>query len=66
MAIDLYHIIDTDFGGGHADSVVLIAWHLGIDKACVLALLLYQEYIGQAASLFFFFLVGQGAMMNDG
>ena len=42
-----YHIIDIDidFGGGDADSVVLIAWHLGIDKSCVLALalLLYQE-----------------------
>ena len=44
MAIDLYHIIDIDFGGGDADSaVVLIAWRLGIDKSCILALLLYQE-----------------------
>ena len=43
MAIDLYHIIDIDFGGGDADSVVCIASHLGIDKSCVLALLLYQE-----------------------
>ena len=43
MAIDLYHIIDIDFGGGDADSVVLIVWHLGIDKSCVLALLFYQE-----------------------
>ena len=43
MAIDLYHIIDIDFGGGDADSDVLIAWHLGIDKSCVLVLLLFQE-----------------------
>ena len=40
MVIDLYHIIDIAFGGGDADSVVLITWHLGIDKLCVLALLL--------------------------
>ena len=38
VAIDLYHIIDIDFGGGDADSVVLIAWHLGIDKLCIIGL----------------------------
>ena len=45
MAIDLYHIIDIHgfFYGGDADSVVLIAWHLSIDKSCVLALLSYQD-----------------------
>ena len=43
MAIDLYHIIDIGFGGGDADSVVLIAWLFSIDKSCVLALLWYQE-----------------------
>ena len=38
-------VIDIDFGGGDADSVVLIAWHPAIDKSYVLALalLLYQE-----------------------
>ena len=60
MAIDLYHIIDIDFGGD-ADSVVLIAWHLGIDKSCVLALLLYEESdIGQATSFILFFFFGGG------
>ena len=45
MATVLYHIIDIDFDGGDADSVVLIAWPLAIDKSCVLALalLLHQE-----------------------
>ena len=45
MATVLYHIIDIDFGGGDADSVVLSAWHPAIDKSYVLALalLLYQE-----------------------
>ena len=43
MATVLYHIIDFD--EGDVDSVLLIAWHLAIDKSCVLALalLLYQE-----------------------
>ena len=66
MAIDLYHIIDIDFGGGDADSVVLIAWHLGIDKSCVLALLLYQESDIQVKLLhFFFFFLGGGGGGGD-
>ena len=57
MVIDLYHIIDIDFGGGDADSaVVLIAWHLGIDKSCVLALLLYRP--SYFIFFFFFFFLG--------
>ena len=60
MAIDLYHIIDIDFDGGDADSVVLIAWQLGIDKSCVLALLLYQESYRPSYFIFFF----RGGMMN--
>ena len=64
MAIDLYHIIDIDFGGGDADFVVLIAWHLSIDKSCVLALLLYQESDIQAKLLhfilFYFIFFGGG------
>ena len=45
MATVLYHIIDIDFGGSDADSVVLNAWHPAIDTSYVLALalLLYQE-----------------------
>ena len=67
-AIDLNHIFYIDFGGGDADSVVLIAWHLGIDKSCVLALLLYQESDIQAKLLhfFFFFLRGGGRWTMNG
>ena len=67
MTIDLYHIINIDSGGGDAYSVVLIAWHFGMGKSCVLALLLYQESYKPSYFIFFFFffLGGGAAMMND-
>ena len=64
MATDLYHIIDIDFDCGDADSIVLIAWQLGIDKSCVLALLLYEESYRPSYFFFFFFWGGGGGMMN--
>ena len=69
MATVLYHIIDIDFDGGDADSVVLIAWHLAIDKSCVLALalLLYKKirHIGQATCTIFFFFFFLGGVDDE-
>ena len=59
------HLVDIDFGGGDADSVVLIAWHIDNDKSCVLlALLLYQESDINAKPLHFFVGGGNEWMMN--
>ena len=74
----LFYNIDIDFDGGDADSVMLIAWHLAIDKSYVLALalLLYQEsdikdklhvllFFSFFSFFFFFFLGGGGGGVDD-